>query len=250
MGKPPYTSTVKRIFLLFLLLSAISGSSLDSAPERFKVVFLDGATLLAEGIREEGRLTLLTLPGGGQVGVASERIARIEEMPPAPGVSASPGEERAEAGLPETPATPPDPEPSSAHFLGRVPQAAPEPILALIREAAARHQVDAELLRCLIQVESAYDSRAVSPKGARGLAQLMPGTAADLGVEDPFDPAEAVDAAARHLKELLSRNDGAFVPALAAYNAGEGAVRRYGGVPPYAETIRYVEKILTLYAAP
>ena len=83
-----------------------------------------------------------------------------------------------------------------------------------------------------------------------GLAQLMPGTAADLDVEDPFDPVQAVDAAARHLKALLKRNEGSFVPALAAYNAGQGAVERYSGIPPYGETIRYVEKILTLYAAP
>ena len=82
-----------------------------------------------------------------------------------------------------------------------------------------------------------------------GIAQLMPATARELGVNDPFDPRQAVDGAARLLGRLLRENGGRFVPALAAYNAGTGTVRRYRGVPPYDETIHYVEKVLTLYYA-
>jgi len=109
--------------------------------------------------------------------------------------------------------------------------------------------VDKDLLRSLLEVESALDPSAVSPKGAMGLAQLMPPTAKELGVDDPFDPPQAVDAAARLLKDLLEKSDGGFVEALAAYNAGQGAVSRYGGLPPYAETIHYIERILSRYGA-
>lgn len=129
------------------------------------------------------------------------------------------------------------------------PTPAPIDYAALIQDAAKRYQVDAELLKCVLEVESGFNSGAVSPKGAMGVAQLMPETARDLGVRNPFDPVQAVDGAARHLHDLLARSGGRFVPALAAYNAGEGTVRRYGGLPPYHETIAYIERILTLYGS-
>jgi len=96
-------------------------------------------------------------------------------------------------------------------------------------------------------VESNYEARAVSPKGAMGLMQLMPATARQYSLEDPFDPAQNLDAGLRHLRGLLDRyGKGKESLALAAYNAGEGAVTRYRGIPPYRETQNYVRRILSL----
>jgi len=120
------------------------------------------------------------------------------------------------------------------------------PFSDLFEQAGARHGVDPALLAAVAQVESGYDSRAVSHAGARGLMQLMPATASGLGVTDPFDPAQAVDGAARLLAGHLERF-GSTELALAAYNAGPGAVARHGGIPPYAETQAYVPKVLHRY---
>jgi len=125
--------------------------------------------------------------------------------------------------------------------------AAGVPYTDLFREAATRYGLSPALLAAVAKVESGYNPSAVSPAGAQGLMQLMPGTAAGLGV-NPFDPAQAVDGAAR----LLSRNlhdFGSLPLALAAYNAGAGAVRQYGGIPPYAETQAYVPKVEAAMAA-
>jgi soluble lytic murein transglycosylase-like protein len=99
----------------------------------------------------------------------------------------------------------------------------------------------------VIRAESAFNHRAVSPKGARGLMQLMPSTAANLGVEDSFDPAANVNAGARYLRELLAQHHNDLVKALAAYNAGPGAVQRHRGIPPYRETINYIRRIINDY---
>lgn len=115
-----------------------------------------------------------------------------------------------------------------------------------IREAAERHGVSAELVSAVIRVESGFNVRAVSRKGARGLMQLMPGTAAILGVRDSFDPAENIEGGVRHLRGLLDRYSNNVQLALAAYNAGEGAVNSYGGIPPYAETQAYVARIIAI----
>lgn len=99
------------------------------------------------------------------------------------------------------------------------------------------------LIKAVASVESAFDARAVSPKGARGLMQLMPATAKQYGVEDPFDPLDNLRAGARHLRNLLDEFGGDLPLALAAYNAGSGAVRRHGGIPAYPETQNYVRKV-------
>lgn len=117
---------------------------------------------------------------------------------------------------------------------------------ALFDRAGEAHGVDPALLEAVAEVESGMDPTAVSPAGARGLMQLMPATAAGLGVEDPFDPAQAIDGAARLLRSHLDRF-GSVELALAAYNAGPGAVSRHGGVPPYAETQAYVRRVLDRY---
>jgi len=117
----------------------------------------------------------------------------------------------------------------------------------LVREASERHGVDADFLASVIRQESGGNSRAVSPAGARGLMQLMPATAEQLGVQDSFDPEQNVDGGARYLRELLERYRGDAVRALAAYNAGPEAVDRYQGVPPYPETRSYVRSVVRDY---
>ena len=117
-----------------------------------------------------------------------------------------------------------------------------------INEAAARHHVDPNLVRALVKVESNFNPRAVSSKGAMGLMQLMPATARMYAVRNPFDVAENVDAGVRHLKGLLDNFKGDVRLSLAAYNAGEGAVQRNGGIPPYTETRNYVKRITNLMA--
>jgi len=116
-----------------------------------------------------------------------------------------------------------------------------------IEDAAAKHNVDPNLVRALVKVESNFNPTAVSRKGAMGLMQLMPATARELNVSNPFDPAQNVDAGVRHLKGLLQNFNGDVSLSLAAYNAGQGAVQRNRGVPPYAETRNYVRRITSLY---
>ncbi|PZM97424.1 MAG: lytic transglycosylase [Actinobacteria bacterium] len=118
----------------------------------------------------------------------------------------------------------------------------------LFVQAGARHGVSPALLAAVAKVESGYNPRAVSPAGAQGLMQVMPATARELGVTDPFDPRMAVDGAARLLSSLL-REFGSLPLALAAYNAGSGAVRQYGGIPPYPETQAYVRKVQAALAS-
>lgn len=120
------------------------------------------------------------------------------------------------------------------------------PYADLFSSAGARHGVDPALLAAVAKAESQFNPRAVSHAGAQGLMQLMPGTAKGLGVTDSFDPAQAVDGAARLLKGHLARF-GSVELALAAYNAGPGAVTKHGGIPPYAETQAYVPKVLAYF---
>jgi soluble lytic murein transglycosylase-like protein len=119
---------------------------------------------------------------------------------------------------------------------------------AAINEAAARHNVDPNLVRSVIKVESNFNPNAVSRKGAMGLMQLMPATARSLNVSNPFDPQQNVDAGVRHLRKLLDSYGGDVRLSLAAYNAGAGAVARSAGVPRFGETRKYVRRITDLYA--
>jgi soluble lytic murein transglycosylase len=114
----------------------------------------------------------------------------------------------------------------------------------LIVAAADRHKIDRALIKAVIRAESDFVPHATSPKGAQGLMQLMPGTARLHGVRRAYDPEDNVEGGVRHLRQLLDRYGGNVRLALAAYNAGAGAVDKYGGVPPYPETWQYLERVL------
>jgi soluble lytic murein transglycosylase-like protein len=117
----------------------------------------------------------------------------------------------------------------------------------IVSEASKKHGVDSDFIRSVIKQESAGNANAVSRTGARGLMQLMPGTALQLGVSDSFSPEQNVHGGTHYLRELLERYNGDAIKALAAYNAGPGAVDRFHGVPPYRETRQYVERVVRDY---
>jgi soluble lytic murein transglycosylase-like protein len=124
----------------------------------------------------------------------------------------------------------------------------PTAVDSLVEEVSRRHNVDPNLVRAMIKVESNFNPRATSRKGAVGLMQLMPATARQLKV-NPYDPAQNLDGGVRHMKSLLENYNGDVALSLAAYNAGQGAVQRHGGVPNYKETKSYVRRITSLYGS-
>jgi soluble lytic murein transglycosylase-like protein len=136
---------------------------------------------------------------------------------------------------------------ANANYLRSTTPISQQDVDAAIEQAAARHNVDPNLVRSVIKVESNFNPNAVSRKGAMGLMQLMPSTARSLHVINPFDPQQNVDAGVRHLKKLLESYGGNIKLSLAAYNAGAGAVARSSGVPHFSETQNYVRRITELY---
>jgi soluble lytic murein transglycosylase-like protein len=202
-----------RFLALFLLLAAAA-----SAGEY--VLFASGSRMRVDR-HETGEARVRLFTGGAWVEVDAERVAGYEAeecAPPAPAPSPAAA----------APAVPPAPVPATP--------------TSLADAAADRYGLPRQLVRSVMAAESAFEPRAVSPKGAIGLMQLMPSTAQALGA-NPYDPPQNVDAGARYLRDLLTRYDNRLWHALAAYNAGPEAVDRYHGVPPYAETIRYVSRI-------
>ena len=198
-------------------------------PASAEIVFLSsGRTLSVKEHTVDGDSIVLTLRSGGQVTCNKDLIEKIEpdEVPyPEPPV--------AEVAAQAEPA-------QDRSLLDGTPYG---DIIASLSEA---HGVDPMLIRALIQVESGYRPRARSSRGAMGLMQLMPSTAREYKVRNPFEPKANIEAGIRHLKSLIDRFGGVVENALAAYNAGEGAVRKFNGVPPYRETRNYVSRILSL----
>jgi len=138
------------------------------------------------------------------------------------------------------------PSPQAGQY-ARTTRLNPTAFASEIDQTAGRLRLDPDLVRAVIHVESTFNPRARSHKGASGLMQLMPATARQWGVSSPHDARQNISGGSQYLAHLLSRYNGNTALALAAYNAGEGAVNRYGGIPPYRETIDYVEKVLTLW---
>lgn len=140
-----------------------------------------------------------------------------------------------------------NPAPANHVLANRVPAKSPLGVNEVVNSASATFHLDPDLVNSVIHAESGFNSHAISPKGARGLMQLMPGTAGQLGVHDAFDPQANVAGGSRYLRELLERYNFDLVKALAAYNAGPERVDQYQGVPPFRETRAYVARIVHEY---
>lgn len=197
------------------------------------VIFSNGFQMEVERHQTDGDTLKLFTRTGGVIEMAA---ARVREIVPDDGPPRLP-EEPASQQQQQTPA------PAAAAGANRLAGRDPK---QLLDQAAERYGVPAAFLHSVARAESAYQINALSPKGAIGVMQLMPATAAELGA-NPHDPAENIDAGARHLRDLLERYDGSAHKALSAYNAGAGAVERYRGIPPYRETVNYVDKVLRTY---
>ena len=222
--------------LVLLLLGAWACCGEASAAHR--VTLASGGHLDAVAYRMERDLLVFSLPGGGEIGFPSRNVVRIEER-------ALPVVDPAPVAGPALPASP-DLLPASGTARPFVSPFDPEPgVRALIREIAGAQSVDPRLVEAMVKVESNFDPYAVSRKGAMGLMQLMPSTARRFEVGNTFDPSQNLEGGTRYIRELLERY-GEIPLALAAYNAGEDAVDRYGGVPPFRETRAYVDRILRL----
>jgi len=197
------------------------------------VYFASGRSLSVKGHHLEGDLLVLSLRGGGDIVCERDLVVRIEpdEVPvPDPPVRTADEDVSRETGAQ-------DDGPALMWDLR---------FDSMVRSASARHGMDAKLVHAVIAVESGYRQRARSRKGAVGLMQVLPATARQYGVFDLYNPVSNIEAGVRHLKALLGRFPLAL--ALAAYNAGEAAVERYGGIPPYPETEAYVSRVLRLLA--
>jgi soluble lytic murein transglycosylase-like protein len=185
------------------------------------------------------------------VAAAVARVGEIEAMlqraaQPAQGLStaqATSFQQQLQQASASGPGLAPAATPGTTPVAGAATSGGDGPFKAEIDAAAAKYGVDPALLRGLIRQESNFNPNAGSPAGAQGLCQLMPGTAAALGCTNVHDPAQNIDAGAKYLRQQLDAFGGDVTKALAAYNAGPGAVKRYGGVPPYAETQNYVRQV-------
>jgi len=194
------------------------------------IFFSEQRSMSVASHRIEGERVIVALRGGGEMSFDRSLITKIapDEVSyvPEPGEAADGTQDAAAPGA------------------GSLKLAGTTDYDPLIERAATRHDVDARIVKAVIQVESAFQPRARSSKGAMGLMQLMPKTARQYQARNAYDPASNIEAGTKYLKQLL--NEFELPLALAAYNAGEGAVRRFGGIPPYAETQAYVSKVLGL----
>jgi soluble lytic murein transglycosylase-like protein len=210
-----------------LLAASVVALIAVAAPASAEIVFLSsGRTLSVKSHRIDGESIVLTLRSGGEVTCAKDLITKID-------ADEVPYPEPAEVAPPAPPAPPVE-----RSLLDGTPYA---DIIASLSQA---HGVDPMLVSALIQVESGYRPRARSPRGAMGLMQLMPSTVREYQVRNPFEPKANIEGGIRHLRSLIDQFG--VEMALAAYNAGEGAVRKFKGIPPYRETRDYVARILSL----
>lgn len=214
------------------------------------VRFEDGRTLEVESLEKQDDMTLLGLGGGATMAVPNGRIAGYEIItaraaaPAAPAVSAA-RNARNEADAAAGPvARAAVQRVASATAGGDRWRNAAGQYADIVASAAQKHDLDPALLTAVAHVESRFNPQAVSPKGAQGILQLMPQTAKRFGVKDSFDASQNVEAGARYLSWLLARYEGRTDLALAGYNAGEQAVDRYKGIPPFPETRTYVTRVM------
>ena len=216
---------------LFLPLLALVWVA-TAVPASAEIVVLSSKrTLSVKSHRIDGDSIVLTLRSGGEVTCDKSLIEKIlpDEVPhPEPEAQTEPQQPGGDA--------------VSALDLGLLEET---PYGEIISSMAEAHGVDPMLVRALIEVESNYKARAKSQRGAMGLMQLMPATAREYSVRNPYDPKANIAAGVKHLKSLIDRLGGVDL-ALAAYNAGEGAVKKFNGIPPYRETRKYVTKILSI----
>jgi soluble lytic murein transglycosylase-like protein len=211
---------------LALLLLALPAMGTDLA------ILHNGFSIRHERREAVGSVTRLYLgTGKDYVDIATSQIERFEKDQSPLVVPAS-----APAAASLTPAR-----------LEKPPALKPQDLKEVINTISDQHHLDPDFISSVIHAESGFNPRAVSPKGARGLMQLMPGTASKLGVSNAFDPRANVEGGTRYLSELLQRYNFDVVKALAAYNAGPHRVQQYGGVPPYYETRTYVARIVRDY---
>ena len=222
---------MRRVAFVF----AASMALLASVPARAELVlFREGRVVKAAGYRVVGDELEIDVPGGGSYRVNLSRVDRIldDEV-----------EVTETVELPRPDGDGPDVGYDLSFREARAPLF-PSAFDAIILAEAKRWNLDASLVSAVIRAESNFQPRSVSRKGARGLMQLMPATARRFGVDRPFDPRANVRGGVRYLRELADRYAGRPDLVLAAYNAGESAVESFGGVPPYRETVRYVQRIL------
>lgn len=214
------------------LLAGLLAIVVVAAPASADLVFLtNGRSWSVKAHRLDGAQMILTLRSGGEMSCDAALVERIE-----------PDEVAWPEPVPDAPTV------VAAATLVPSRSDGPAPYTDLIEPLARQHGVDARLVHAVVATESNYAPQARSRKGAMGLMQLMPSTARQYAVADPYDPKSNLEAGIRHLKSLLDRFD---VPlALAAYNAGEATVRRYGGIPPFRETRSYVSRILARWQSP
>jgi Transglycosylase SLT domain len=244
LGRHGFSASL--ILALLGLPGAVTVARADEALLR------NGRTLSVSSFRMEGERVVLVMEGGGEIALPKGQVLAIRRSVAQPAGDGTRPEEAAPSGTGIAPRQVEVPTLSAAvGAVGEAPlRIAPgnvrdRPTLRdLAARVARRHEVDESLVQAVIEVESRYDPFAVSPRGAMGLMQLMPETVTRFAVRNAFDPAENLDGGVRYLKELLGRYSGQVRLALAAYNAGEEAVERFGGIPPYRETEQYVVRVM------
>jgi soluble lytic murein transglycosylase-like protein len=221
------------IVVLFSV-GAMQASATDVATLR------NGFTIRHESRAPLGETTrlFLTADGSSFVDVPTAEIVQIEPDLSTPATPERPAEALATTAPGVT-------NPALVNTVPPIPASSrPEDITEAVNSASGRYRIDPDLVNSVIRAESGFKIHAVSPKGAQGLMQLMPGTASNLGVSNAFDPNANVDGGTRYLRELLERYNFDLIKALAAYNAGPHRVEQYNGVPPYLETRKYVASIV------